>query len=173
MLPNETNLIKDPPALILDLMRATFGDRFNAYFLGSPTMIPEATYPCCIVQFQTSNNTVTGAPTGHDSVSELITIHFLENSKDNENATDSEDTSIRKIYDYVQGRDPSTGWYRSDTALYALRTNLDLTTRATGYRNVIDHDIDTNYNVTPRQSMPTIIEAVITVVTRERIPVNR
>lgn len=170
---DQTEFIKDPPALLIDLMRKTFGDRFNAYFLGSPTMIPEGAYPCCIVQFQTSTNSVTGAPTGHDSVSELITIHFLENSKDSADATDAEETSIRKIYDYVQGRDPSSGWYRPDTALYALRTNLDLTTSATGYRNVIDHDIDTNYNVTPRQDMPTIIEAVITIVTRERIPVNR
>jgi hypothetical protein len=122
MSADQTEYIKDPPALVLDLMRATFKDRFNAYFLGSPTMIAEAAYPCCIVQFQTSTNSIQGAPTGHDSVSELITIHFLENSKDEAGASDTEMTTIRKIYDYVQGRDPSTGWYRPDTAMYALRS---------------------------------------------------
>lgn len=170
---DQTEYIKDPPALILDLMKTTFADRFQAYFLGSPTMIAEAAYPCCIVQFQKSTNSVTGAPTGHDSVSELITIHFLENSKDQAGASDEEDTTIRKIYDYVQGRDPTTGWYRPDTAMYALRTNLDLKTSSTGYRNVIDHDIDTNYDVVPRGELPTIVEAVITIVARERIPVVR
>lgn len=168
-----TENIKDPPALLLDLMRDTFQDRFKAYFLGSPTMIAEAAYPCCIVQFQTSSNTVTNAPTGTDMVGELITIHFLENSKDTAGASDSEETSIRKLYNTIQGRDPSTGWYRADTALYALRTHLDLNTRTTGYRNVIDHDIETNYQVVPRKDQDTIIEAVITVVTRERIPVTR
>lgn len=169
-----TTLIKDPPALVLDLMKATFGDYFNDYFLGSPTVLGESAYPCLIVQFQSSNNSVTGAPTGHDTVGEKITIHFLENSKDDANASDETETTIRRMYQYVQGRDPATGWYKNGSALYALRMNLDLTTgSATGYRNVIDHDIDTNYDVIPRTNQPTIVEAVITIVTRERIPVER
>ncbi len=169
---DQTNLYKDPPLLIHELMQVTFGQRFNAYFLGSPTEIPEAAFPCVVVQSIQSSNTIKGAPTGTDRVGELIHVHFLENQKDNLGASDSVDTTIRKLYNRIQGRDPATGFYLPGTAMYALRTNITLQ-NASGVDTVIDQDITIDYEITPRADHSVITEAIVTVLTTERVRVIR
>lgn len=158
---------KDPPAMILELMKDTFGDRFSQYYLGSPIEIPEAAYPCLIVQSIQSSNSISNAPTQTDSVGELIHIHFLENAKDYANISDDTQTVVRKLYQDIQGRDPSSGFYLAGTAMYALRTNISL---YNGQVNtVIDQDIAIDYDILPRGELPTVTQAMITIVTRERV----
>lgn len=164
---------KDPPQQILALMKDTFGSRFGAYFLGSPTYdYPDAAFPACVVQSVQSRNTVTNAPTGTDEVSELVHLHFFEQSKDQANASDDVQTAIRVLYEKIQGRDPATGFYLPGTAMYALRTNITLKSGSTGFQTTLDHDIQIDYDIIPRANRPTILEALITIVTRERITVN-
>lgn len=166
----ETSFYKDPPRMILDLMKATFGDRIKAYFLGAPSYVfPEAAYPVCVVQSVQSKNTITGAPTGTDSVGELIHIYFMENGADDQGGTDDEDTTMRKLYNKIQGRDPATGYYLAGTALYALRTNISLMNG--NVNTTIDQDVSVDYDVIPRADSPVIMEAIISIVTRERVQV--
>lgn len=167
---NDATYYKDPPQLILNLMKDTFGNRFNHYYLGGPTVnFADAAYPVCIVQSIQSSNTIKGAPTGTDSIGELIHIHFLEQSKDNANSSDEVDTTMRTLYQKIQGRDPANGFYLAGTALFALRSNLTLKSGDTGFQTTIDHDINVDYNIIPRRDRDTIVEAQIAVVTRERV----
>ena len=161
---------KDAALLIYELMQDTFGEEYS-YFLGSPVMLAQSAYPCIVIQSISSNNTVQNAPTGHDVVSEQINIHILMSEMSVEQADDSIETTMRTLYNIVQGRDSTTGFYQSGTAMFALRTNLEFTNPITKLPTVVDHDIDINYDVTPTPGKPTIIEAILTLVTRERMPV--
>lgn len=168
---DDSQYYKDPPQQILSLLKDTFGEKYT-YFLGGPTFdFPNAAYPVCIVQSVQSANTTSNAATGQDKVRELIHVHFLEQSLDDENAPYDQDTTIRKLYKKIQGRDPATGLYLQGTAMYALRTNLSLKSASTGFPTTIDHDIQIDYDIIPRADKPTIIEALVTIVTDERISV--
>lgn len=160
---DNTHYYKDPPKLIYELMQDTFNDKFE-YFLGSPINIAPEAYPCIIVQPVSGNNTVTGAPTGTDNVAEIVNIHILMLDSGNVATTGSTNTVMRNLYNTVQGRDPATGFYMTGTLLYALRTNIDLGTA------IIDHDIDVNYDATAVADK-NVIEAIVTVATRERVSV--
>lgn len=160
---DNTHYYKDPPKLIYELMQDTLGDRYE-YFLGIPLNLDPSAYPCVVVQSTANNNTVTNAPTGTDVVSESINIHLLVLDSTNAAASGTQNTALRGLYQAVQGRDPATGFYMTGTVLYALRTNIDLGTA------IIDHDIDVNYAVT-EQADRNIIEAIVTVVTREYVSV--
>lgn len=162
----------DPPTQIKNLMKDTFGSRFSSYYLGSPTYnYPEADFPVCVVQHVQSSNTVKNAPTGKDAVGQLIHIHFFEQSKDQAGASDDDETTMRILENKIEGRDPATGWYMAGTAMYALRTNITLRSGLTGFQTVLDHDISTDYDIIPRADQPTIVEALISVVTREHVTV--
>lgn len=160
---DNTRYYKDPPKLIYELMQDTFRDRFT-YFLGSPLNLAAQAYPCIVIQPVKANNTVDGAPTGQDSVAEQINIHILYLETMNAATQGNADTTMRKLYNIVQGRDPATGFYMSGTVLYALRTNIDLGT------TILDHDIDIDYTVSP-DADKAVIEAIVGVVTRERVSV--
>lgn len=169
---NPDNYYKDPPRLIYELMKKTFGSAFNEYYLESPTMIYEAAYPCLIVESASSSNTIQDAPTSTDNVREEINIYLLLNSKDDINASGSEDTTKRKLYQLVQGRNPDTGFYLPNTVMYALRTNISLYNSATANPTTIDQDVDINYDVQPRGDQPTLLSAIVTITTKERVIVQ-
>jgi hypothetical protein len=160
-----TTYYKDPPKLICELMEDTFGDKFRGYYLGSPLRLPETGYPCIVVQAISANNSISRAATGQDFVTEQINIHFLYNADTDAQARDTQDTTVRRLYQQVQGRDPDTGFYMTGSAMHALRSNLDLG------GTVINHDIDINYDVTREPGLPTIVEGIITLVTEERVAV--
>jgi len=162
---DNTHYYKDPPKLVYELLEDTFGEKFE-YFLGSPLNIEASAYPCIIVQPVSSNNTVTGAPTGTDNVAEIINIHVLMLDSGNAATSGTVNTVMRDMYNLVQGRDPATGFYMTGTVLYALRTHLTLSTV------IIDHDIDVNYDATPVADK-NVIEAIVTIALRERVRVDR
>jgi hypothetical protein len=160
-----THYYKDPPKRIFELLEDTLGDRYT-YFLGSPLNIESSAFPCVVVQPVSANNTVKGAPTGTDAVNEMVNIHIMKLDSGNAATTGSTNTVMRDLYNTVQGRDPATGFYMSGTVLYALRTNLNLS------GVLIDNDFDVNYDVT-QQADRNVVEAVITIVTREHVQVQR
>lgn len=164
-----TQYYKDPPKLIYELMQDTLGDRFT-YFLGSPLALSQAVYPCVVIQPTDSSNSVTEAYTGQDYVTEKINIHIMFLDSMQAVASGNIDTVMRALYNIVQGRDPATGFYMTDTVLYALRTNLEIDNPTTKQPTVIDHDISVNYDVSP-SGEKAIVEAIITVNTIERVNV--
>lgn len=166
---DDSQYYQDPPLQILKLMKQTFGDE-NTYYLGSPTYeLPEADYPAIIVQSVQSANTTKGAPTGKDVVREIIHLHFFELSKDDVNTPNDQDNTLRRLYKKIQGRDPLTGQYAAGTAMYALRTNLSLQSGNTGFPTTIDHDIDVLYDIIPRADRPSVLQAIVTIATDERV----
>ncbi len=170
---DDTQYYLDPPTQIMRLMKKTFGDRYT-YYLGSPTFeFAEVAYPVLVVQSVQSANTQKNAPTSTDRVRELIKVYFFEQSKDYVGASEDQQTAIRVPYNSIQGRDPATGRYYAKTAMGALRANLDLGSAATGIQTTIDHDITIDYDIIPRANQPTIVEAIVTVVTDERVIVVR
>lgn len=167
---DEVKYFKDPPQLIMDLMKTTFKGNFT-YFLESPTeLIAEAAYPALIVESATSNNTLQGAPTGTDIVSEQINIHVIFSSKDDANATDDKEVTKRRLYQLIQGRNRETGYYLPNTILYALRTNISLFNNE--QPTVIDSEIDVNYSVAPREDNPALVAATVSIVTKEQVQIQ-
>lgn len=169
---DDSQYYKDPSLQIMDLMKATFGAYYN-YYLGGPTVdFPKAAYPVCVVQPIQSSNTTNGAATGQDRVRELIKIIFLEESNDTADASEDKDMTMRLLYNKIQGRDPASGLYSPGTAMFALRTNLTLNSGSTSFQTTLDHDIQIDYDIIPRQDRPTVLEALLTIVTDERITVQ-
>jgi hypothetical protein len=163
---NESQYYPDATQRIRDLMRDTFGDYFNVYYLGMPNeLIPEAAYPCCIVH-KPKGNIRLGA-TGQDKSASEIQIHFLLNKSDAVNASGDTDVTMRKLQLMVEGRDPTTGSWSKGTALDALRTHLTL-----GNTN-INLDADIEYEVIPTDGDTNISQATIGILTSEIISVNR
>lgn len=170
MAEDTTRYYKDPAKLIFELMQDTFRDRINTYFLGSPAALAASAYPCIVVQQISGNNTVQNAATGQDYVTSLINIHIMFVETMSAVSQGTTDTTMRKLDNYVQGRDPATGFYMNGTVLHALRTNLEIYNPTTNLPTTIDHDIDINFDVTPTADKA-IMEAIITVKTVERISV--
>lgn len=165
-----TRYYKDPAKLIYELMQDTFKDRIRTYFLGSPVSIAQSAYPCIVVQPMSSDNTIQGAPTGTDIVNEEINIHILFLEQMTATSQGTTDTVMRRLYTMVEGRDPATGFYMTGTVKYALRSNLELYNPTSQLPTTIDHDIHTDYAVTP-DADKAVLEAIITIKTEERVRV--
>lgn len=141
---DQQNFYKDGSLLMLELLKATFGNRFKEYFLGAPTLIPASAYPCVIVQTTDSQVSQKRSATGMDKLNETIQILFYESSINDDEASVNQDSTARRMYQYIQGRDPQTGFFADGTAMYALRTNLTLPNNAMPTQ--IDSDIAVQYD---------------------------
>lgn len=157
---------KDPSQRILELMKTTLKESpINMYYLGSPDEIAEAAYPCLVVQPMNAKVSFENAPTNTDNAGEEINIEVYFNAKDDYNSSSDQDTTMRKIYQLIQGRDPATGQWMAGTIMYALRTNITL-------ENLnLDQEVDVTYDVQPRPEQPTIMIGIVTVVIRGRVTV--
>jgi hypothetical protein len=171
---DQTQYYKDPPLLIFELMKRTFGDQFS-YYLGAPNVaFPADGYPLIVVQSLESRSNITNAPTGTDSVQERIGIFFMLNMMDDLSASSTEQLTMRRLYNYIEGRDPATGFYKVGTAKNALRSNLDLSNPDTGNPTTINNDISVTYNPPgDNPDMPSIVSAALEVITVERVQVIR
>ncbi len=119
--------LKDGAARILELMKATFGDYFKAYFDGEPANIPEFYLPCIIIG-ETEGEISSGA-TGTDDIIETVTITLVLNKKDDLGASIDSDLTGFKLRKLVKGQNPSTSYpheYIPQSVMYALRTQITL-----------------------------------------------
>lgn len=146
---------------IMNLIKAQFGTLFNAYFIGSPDVIPDAALPCVIVQKRSASYKA-GATMTDDKV-EQISIHLLASGKDGFGAPDDDDTVMRQLQNMVEGADATTGQFLDSTIMGIVRKNITLS------ETIIDNAIEVNYDVTPRVDQPNIMEAAIVVTTVERV----
>lgn len=160
---DDATVYEDSITRIMKLCRTTFGSEFKAYYEGDPIMIPDASFPCIIIEEIATNATVQGSATGTDNVGEKIRIKLVFNKQDDFSATDDYDLTERRLRRYVQARDAATGYFKKNTLFYALRKNLTLN------NSVMDNDIDVNYDLQPRPEKQVTSEAVVTVVIRERV----
>lgn len=158
-------IYKDSLMRIMELCRTTFQGRFTSFYEGDPIMIPDASMPCIIIEKVKGNVTVKNAPTGTDAVSEQIVIKLVLNKANDFGASDDFDMTERKLRRYVEARDPTTGYFMSNTLMYVLRTNITLG------ESVIDSDVDVAYDLQPRPEKLVTSEAKVTIVIRERVQV--
>ena len=146
---------KDPLTRIMDLMRASFGGTFKAYYEGDPIDIPKANFPCLIVEVQ-DGLTQLGA-TSTDIFQTRINIRPVFNKEDDYGAEENQDLTERKLRILVEGRDPSTGQYLPNSILGVLRSNFTLSS------NLTESDIDWQYNIQPRANLVVTSEALVQV----------
>ncbi len=159
-----TRYYKDAPKMVCELMQDTFGSQFR-YYLGSPAMLGADAYPCLIVQPSASSNSTANAPTGHDEIEETINIFILYIDSQGAHSGPSENTTMRNIYQLVQGRDPQTKQYMKRTVLATLRRENDLGGM------VFDSDISIDYDANRDESGKIVLQAVITLKTYERVAI--
>lgn len=153
----------DAQTSVLNLMRRTFGDLFNAYFDGRPDNIPKSAFPCIAVQYMTP--VVTFGGVGTDDMVSPVVISVLINSQDYVEESAEVDTTMRKLKDIVQGRAADGGWL-PNTVMGALRTNITLD------NTIVNLDeMTVEYNQTPAEDDTWIKEATITITTNEIIVV--
>jgi hypothetical protein len=157
----ESQVYLDGAQRLRNVIEDKFGDTFNAYFIGSPDIIPNAAMPCIV--FHKIAGKVSLGATMTDDLVEQVLIHILVNGKSGFGSPDNDDTVERQLFTLVEGRDPSTGNYLPTSIMYAIRQNLTLSS------TVINHDEEMNYNITERPDQPSIQEAIITVTIYERI----
>lgn len=164
MIIDDTNYYMPAQGRLLQLMRDTFGEKFNVYYDGMPDNAPpESAYPCCVVHKQAG--TVQAGATGQDAMRSQINIHFLLNGSDTVNASGDVNLTKKKLENMIEARDPATGQWRTGTAMYALATQLTLGS------TTVELDRDFQYDMTYRQELPTIVECVIQIIAVEKIPV--
>lgn len=162
---SDSGYLPDASTRLIRLMKQTFGDRFREYFDGIPNEeLPEGAFPCVIVHKVTGS--VESGATGTDVMRSQINIHFLLNQADDVNASGSQDVTLKRLRQMIEGRSDETRSWQPGTALHALRSNITLE------ELTLELDTDVQYDVTPRFELPSITEATIQIITREFVPVG-
>ena len=153
---NEANIYKDVSKRLYDMMTERFKSEFKMFYLGAPSFLPPEEYLPCMVIHKASND-VSVEATGMDQMVETILINLIYSEKADFNNPDSQfqDTTLRKVHNLVEARDPDTNEWLTGTIMDAVRTNFTLESSTLGNTVAIDYD------VTPRPDAPTILEAVI------------
>lgn len=159
---NEEAYYTDAVELIHARLRSLLGEKYT-YFVGDdPIAIPEASLPSVVIEPLTT--VVRSSATMTDDYRETILIKVILNKKDDWGAeADSINLTKRQLSRLVQGRDPTTGYYATNSILGSLRTQLTLGDYA------LDNDIDIDYNVDLRPDEVITSEAYVTVMLRTRV----
>lgn len=158
----EAQVYEDSISRVTKLVKDTFRDGpFMAYYEGDPIMIPDASFPCVVIDKVAT--TVKTDATSTDLLIERVRIKLIFNKQDDFAATDDYDMTERKLRRYVEARDPATGFFMKNTLMFALRTNITLGSSTLG------SDVDINYDLQPRPEKQVTSEAMITMLIRERV----
>jgi hypothetical protein len=158
------NEFKDTVTHISELLQETFSGYFNAVYEGLPSSTPpEAAYPLLIVHKMDSGYEVGATMT--DDFEEVILIVVMENRMDEVGSDMLVDTTMRKLEQKIEGKDPQTGGFKQGTLMYALRNNLTLDT------TVIDSSAAISYNGTQQTGGAFLAEADIRLTLTERVSV--
>lgn len=116
---------KDTTQRLYELLNQQFGDTYTI-FNGMPLTPPVKTEMPCIVIDRKNASAVLG-PTETDEVNEMTEIWVMLSLADEVGSPDDNRTHTkRKLELFVQGQDPTTKQYRTDTLYYVMRTYLTL-----------------------------------------------
>jgi len=161
--PNQQLYAKDTVTRLIELFQTQFGDYFNSYWEDMPLEPPTALeYPALMVQ-KIEGGAVIG-PTSTDEVTETIMIYVFKNTADVVGSTNVKTTTQRELQLLVEGQDPTTLHYRTDSILYVLRTYLTLD------QWLIDSDVRVHYGIEkPSNAESNVAFADITMTTQRRV----
>jgi hypothetical protein len=141
---NQTLYAKDSVTRLIELFQAQFGDYFNSYWEDMPLTPPNSNeYPALMVQKM--EGTAVIGPTSTDDVTESILITILKATVDAVGSSNVRTTTQRELQLLVEGQDPVTLDYKTDSVLYVLRHFLTLTNN--GQTWLIDSDVKIHYGI--------------------------
>ncbi|HSH31212.1 MAG TPA: hypothetical protein VK963_00930 [Candidatus Saccharimonadales bacterium] len=141
---------------VIDILKNNFGtDFFKAYFDGDPILIGKSSLPAIAVEKQASSYEL--GPTQFDRVTERLIIKLILNKQDDYGASDTANTTEKKLQTLVEGRDNS-GMLLQQSVIGALRTHFSAVSDLT-----LDQDISVEYGVVPRPEDTITAEAHITI----------
>lgn len=158
---------EDVPDRLIRYMRDVFGSYFKAYFDGDPIQIGRSYLPCMIIENMTSSHKAGASQT--DRMDQTVMIKLVLNKADDYGAAPDIEMTKKKLRRLVAGRDATTGQYRSDSVMGALRTQISLGNALIVNDNDVQYEADVREN-TDDSSLVTS-EAWITVSTREVVNV--
>lgn len=156
-----TKVYQDALTRIMTVMRNTFGTNFKAYYEGDPLQIPKANLPCVIVEAQAGRVDLDATTT--DRLQSQINIRLVFDKADDYNASPEQDLTERKLRRLVEARNPETNQFLPNTVLGALRVNFTLGS------NLIENDMDWEYDLQPRAEGVVTSEALVQIVAVEKI----
>lgn len=152
---DETEIYKDGPQRIQELLRETFGGYFKYYFLGEPEEIAVDQLPC--VMISETRGVIESGAVGTDDITETIMITLALNKMDDLGAdSDSVDLTERKLQRLIKGQDPQTGRYLKNTVAYALRKHITMK------EGVVKSRLETNFDINVRGENTYTQEAYVT-----------
>lgn len=148
----QKTLVDTIKGLLVDNLPQGF---FTTFFYGDPLDIPSSLMPCVAIERQHSK--ISTGPTGMDKVTTTIIIHLMYNKKEDFGKTTDEVLGARRLEEYAEARNESTGQFDDLSVMGILRKNFTM-------GNVtLDQDVDINYGVVPRPGNELTAECQITV----------
>jgi hypothetical protein len=140
----------------------------DSYFLGMPDNFAPAVsaFPLVIVDTVTEDYKV--GPTTGDDVTEVVYIHVMADLKIGLGAPDTDNSVKRQLKTFISGRDPTTGYLLPTSLMYALRTNLTLSSGPVPGLVTINNDIHVTYAESHYKNLPETRDAVIEITVYER-----
>ncbi len=160
----ENKYYSDGVDRVLTLLKDTFGDQFS-YFNGELLNVSENYMPCMMVT-ETASLIDTDA-TGLDILTETIIIIVVLNKKDDLGGSDDIELTDYRLRKLVQGQDPTTKEYLTDSVLGALRTHFTMS-NDTLYQNM---QVDFTPNLRGGADAIATQEGYITITIRRLVPV--
>jgi len=150
--------------VIIRTLKDNLGDVMRAYFNGDPVQIAQSLLPCIIVEKE--NLTVEVGPTGTDERAHRINVKVVFNKKDDFGKMPDEANTQRRLEDFTEGLNETTGEYDDHTVLGVLRRNFTL-------GNLVNNQIvNVDYGVTPRPQDVLTAEANIIVTISDILTVS-
>lgn len=152
---------------LYELLNQQFGDTYTI-FPAMPLSPPLKTeMPCIIIDRKTDGAQL--GPTQTDEIVEVIEVTVLKTLADIVGSPDPRTDGKREMEMLVQGQDPTTLDWRTDTIYFVLRTYLTLL-QSSGSIWLIDSAIQTRYDVgNLTDGVTEAIMAQITVNTQRRV----
>jgi hypothetical protein len=115
---------------------------FQKIFYGDPLLIPSSLLPC--IAIEKLHTKIKVGPTGMDKIITTVKINLMYNKKEDFGKTDDEVLGVRKIEEYAEAVDETTGEFDSMSVMGILRKNFTMG------NVVLDQDVDINYGIVPR-----------------------
>lgn len=128
MQPLDLN-IEDYRPLLIDTLKTYLLDNlpagwFEDIFIGDPLELPVAMTPALIIEEINADYVLDG--TGADEIRHTIQIKVVLNKNDEVGKDPSEAVGHRTLHYVIEGRDPSTNQYLTQSIMGILRTNYTL-----------------------------------------------
>ena len=120
---------------------------FQAFFYGDPMDIPSSLLPCVMVEKASTN--IKAGPLGMDEVDPTVNIKLAYNKKNDFGATTSEVLGTRKLEEFAEAIDLTTGEYSPNSVMGIIRKYFTLANPDGSY-NVLDQTISIRYGVVSR-----------------------